>query len=81
MQLNRNFFAAETPANSTVREVPAVEDEIESAVGTITTSLTLPTSILRLKGLLATLIVKAIKDEVRMQWPSVQSRCRVRDSF
>jgi hypothetical protein len=60
--------------------VRAVEDEIESAVGIIATSLTLRTSILRLKDLMATLIGEAIKDEAGMQWPSVQP-CWVRDTF
>jgi len=72
MQPDQNFFAANTPLSGSVREVPAVEDEIESAVGIITTSLTLRTSSLRLKDIMATLIGKAIKDEARMHWPFVQ---------
>ena len=70
-----------SPLGGSVQEVPAVEDEIESTVGNITISLTLQTSILRLKDLLATLIGTAIKDDMSMQWPSVQPWCQVCDTF
>ena len=61
MQLNTETPAKTPPLGGSVREVLAVEDEVESVVGIITASLTIRTSILRLKDLMATLIGKKSK--------------------